>query len=219
VDIGSSRIAAVDDDGRAAASRWAARYSGDDGSGIGSGTVIVSRPPSRDTAQLAEDLPGVVVWVPPGWAPADGPIVAATGHDLGSDAAVAPAIELARRGSRSVVLVHVWGMPGLGVVDLPPDPWGVGSIPDGQSAALDALVTRVRAAADGVSISAVVRQGTHVARELIAASQGADAIVVGRPRPRGGRPALGAVARGLIELSPCPVVVIPHPAAMKDLRP
>ncbi|MES1212532.1 MAG: universal stress protein [Leifsonia sp.] len=211
----NERVVGVDDNGRAAASRWAARYSGDDRSE----SVIVSRSPSGDIAGLVEGLPGIVVWVPPGWAPADGPIVAATGHDLASDAAIAPAIELARRGSGTVVLVHVWGMPALGIVDLPPDPWGVGSIPDGQSAALDALLTRVQAAADGVSISAVVRQGTHVARELIAASQGADAIVVGRPHPRGRGPALGAVARGLIELSPCPVVVIPHPAAMKDLRP
>jgi nucleotide-binding universal stress UspA family protein len=218
----SERIVAIDDAGRAAAARWASTYLADqEPTSSWADAVIVSRPPSAETTEVVEGCPGIVVWVPPGWTPGEGPIVAATGHDLTSDAGIAPAIDLARRGSRAVVLAHVWGMPAVGVVDLPPDPWGIGSIPDGQSAAAGTLASRLQATATaaGVSITAAVRQDTHVARGLVAASQGADGIVVGRPRPRGGRHALGAVARGLIELSPCPVVIVPHPGAMKDFRP
>jgi nucleotide-binding universal stress UspA family protein len=202
-----------DDD---AASRWTATYLA--GAGAPS-VVIVSRERTPATIDRIEATGGTVVWVPPGWTPGGGPIVAATGHDQASDAAIAPAIDLARRGSGALVLVHVWAMPALGVVELPPDPWGIGSIPDGQSAAVAALAERLQSTVGDVTITAVVRQGAHVARELIAASTGADAIVVGRARPHGSRAVLGAVARGLLELSTCPVVILQHPAAGKDLRP
>jgi nucleotide-binding universal stress UspA family protein len=206
------RVIADTDRDRAQASLWAASHAT---SGTFAGDVdIVSGPPSAALTARVERCTGIVVWVPPEWTRSAGPIVAATGHDLGSDAAITPAIELARHGSRAVVLAHVWAMPGLGVVELPPDPWGIGSIPDGQTAALEALAAGVRATAPDVAITAVVRQGPDVARELlsIAGATAAQGLVVGRPHPHGARTPLGAVARELLGLGRCPVVIVPAAA-------
>lgn len=213
------RVIAEDDRGRAVASRWVAKFL--PGDTFATEVVIVSGAATAALTALVEKCRGVVVYLPPEWIPGDGPIVAATGHDLGSDAAIAPAIELARRGSHAVVLAHVWAMPSLGVVALPPDPWGIGSIPDGQTAALQALAARVHATAPDVAITAVVRQGAHVARELVAvASASASAgIVVGRPRPHGARPRLSRVARELLAIGRCPIVIAASGSTARDLRP
>lgn len=206
------RVIADTDRDREQASLWAATF-GSSGT-FATDVDIVSGPPSAALTALVERCTGIVVRVPPEWIPGDGPIVAATSHDLGSDAAIAPAIELARHGSHAVVLAHVWAMPSLGVVDLPPDPWGIGSIPGGQTAALEALAARVQATAPDVAITAAVKQGPDVARELlsIATATAATGIVVARPHPRGARTPVGAVARELLGLARCPVVIVPSGA-------
>ncbi|MEO6114806.1 MAG: universal stress protein [Pseudolysinimonas sp.] len=210
-------VIADDDRDRLLASRWVARFF--PGGLHSSDLLIISGPPSAARIALVEGCRGTVIWLPSGWIAGEGPIVAATGHELGSDAAIAPAIELTRHGSHAVVLAHVWAMPSLGVVELPQDPWGIGSIPDGQAAALQAFASRVQATAPDVSVTAVVRQGAHVARELLAIAPAVQAVVVGRLRAHGARQRLGTVARELLELGRCPVVIAPSTGIARDLRP
>lgn len=179
----------------------------------GAGFLVLERPPLPDPTGLAalleqvEHATDTVVVVPAGWRGAhdSAPVVAATGHDLESDAAVGPAADLARRDRRPLVLAHIWGMPDLGEVELPPDPWLIGSIPDGQQRALALLATRVRKHTPGLVVETEVRQGRKVDRELVGIAQGAAAVVVGRRRRARGL--LGRTARGLIEHAECPVVI------------
>lgn len=173
--------------------------------------------PAHD--RLAEQCRGTVCFVPVGWMLHPGPVVAATRHDREADAEIRLAVELARRDQAILLLAHVWGMPGLGIVDMPADPYLIGSIPNGQSGALQVLADQLSAGFPELAVRAEVRQGQHVAPELaqLAVDAGASAIVLGRPSVRGDRVPLGSIARALITQAPCPVIVVP--TATRDLRP
>ena len=200
------RFATSDVRTTATASSWAAQWLPE--SGI-TDLVIVCAPTAGEALHAAEHAVGTVVVVPAAWVENSGPIIVATGHDRDSDAAISPAIALARPHAVPLVLVHVWGMPGTGAVKLPPDPYGVGSIPVGQAAALELLTEREQQRHPGVLFTSEVRQSTHVAKELLAAASTASAIVVGRGGSHARHPQLGHTARELIAMSTCPVVVVP----------
>ncbi|MEP6843004.1 MAG: universal stress protein [Pseudolysinimonas sp.] len=144
-------------------------------------------------------------------------VVAATGHDLQTDAAISTAVALARQEGRPLILAHIWAMPDLGEVQLPPDRWLMGSIPDGQQRALALLAARIRQDSPDLVVGLEVRQSRSVSRELAAISQGAAAIVVGRRRSRSGHGRLGRTARGVIEQADCPIIVVGQ--RPRDLRP
>ncbi|MBW4031982.1 MAG: universal stress protein [Acidobacteria bacterium] len=206
------RFATSDAGTTATAASWAARWIPD--SGI-TDLLIVCAPTVDDALHAAEQAGGTVVVVPADWVENNGPIVVATGHDLDSDAAITPAIALARRHAVPLVLLHVWGMPGTGTVTMPPDPYGVGSIPVGQAAALELLTERQRHLHPGLVFTSEVRQSTHVAPEIVAAASTASAIVVGRGGRHARHPQLGHTARELITRSPCPVVIAPNPTTRR----
>jgi nucleotide-binding universal stress UspA family protein len=192
-----------------AASPWPASWLS--GSGL-SDLLVISAPTIGEALEMAEHARGPVAVVPPDWVTNDGPIVVATGHDLGSDAPIAPAIAIARHRAAPLVLVHVWGMPGTGTVVMPRDPYGVGSIPDGQAGALELLTSQLRLQHPDLVFRSEVRQSTHIAREILAAASNASAIVVGRGGTHARHPQLGHIARELVAISPCPVVIAPNSA-------
>lgn len=170
--------------------------------------------------RLVERFPAAVAYVPAEWMPHPGPVVAATRHDRDVDAEIWLAVELARRDHATLLLAHVWGMPGLGIVEMPPDPYLIGSIPSGQSRALRLLAEQLSTRFPELAIQPEVRQGHQVAAELarLALESSASAIVVGRARTRGGRFALGPIAHSLLGSAPCPVIIV-RAGGPRDLRP
>ncbi len=182
--------------------------------------LVVVGPWLRAHDRLIERFPGTVAYVPADWMPHPGPIVAATRHDRDADGEIRLAGELARREGATLLLAHVWGMPGLGIVEMPPDPYLIGSIPDGQSGALRRLAEQVSARFPELTVQPEVRQGHHVAAELarLAVEASASAIVVGRARTHGGRSPLGPIVHSLLRDAPCAVIIV-RPGEPGDLRP
>ncbi|WP_395293749.1 universal stress protein [Kitasatospora hibisci] len=119
--------------------------------------------------------------------------------------------EAARRGAR-VRAVHGWDLvPVWTAAEWVPPQVDLATQEAGEQAALVMALASVRAAHPEVEVIAETRVG-GAANALVAASAGADLVVVGRRDHRhhmlGVR--LGPVAHAVIHHSPAPVAVVPH---------
>jgi len=127
-----------------------------------------------------------------------------------SEQALDYACELARTLGATVHVLHVVGIPALGVPELGLTMTStmIDTIVADDQAALDALVARKR----GLALIGQVLLRTGDARDMIdhAASElGADLIVMGSHGRRGvSRALLGSVAESVVRTAPCPVLCV-----------
>ncbi len=146
-------------------------------------------------------------------------ILVPTDLSEGAEAALDYACELATKLEATVHLVHVIGVPSLGIPEL-----GVAVtstvidqlIAEGQTA-LDALADARR---DRIKIEVMLRTGD--ARDVIdqtATELGIDLIVMGTHGRRGlSRALLGSVAETVVRSAPCPVLTVRVPKKDKTDR-
>jgi nucleotide-binding universal stress UspA family protein len=139
-------------------------------------------------------------------------ILVATDFQAPAQAALDWALELGRALGASVLAVHVFDLPLVGLPDasLMVSAKAAARLSDEAQAALDQEIARVRGR--GIPVEGILRQGD--ARDVVPAlaeELNADVIVVGTHGRRGlARALLGSTAESIERVSPKPVVVV-HP--------
>lgn len=166
--------------------------------------------------RLAARAQCIVVVVPSHWTPSRGPIVVGSSIDSASERAVEFAYDLSRQSSRPLVVTHAWKLPTVGEVAITPG--GTESIPERQATALAALVGHLAARGHTVVRADLQKGDAHAA--LVAASEGASLVVVGRrTRPALAASVLGSTSRALVAAPPCPIAVVPAPRGGLHISP
>jgi nucleotide-binding universal stress UspA family protein len=137
-------------------------------------------------------------------------IVVGVDGSPGAREALRFALEEARLRDASVAAVFVWSLPLVADVPAALLPATLSDFREEAVEALDAALEEV-SDTGGVEIERVVVEGPP-ARELVAAAEGADLLVVGS-RGRGGFAGLllGSVSQQCAHHAPCPVVIVPAP--------
>lgn len=149
-----------------------------------------------------------VVSVPEAWRPDPEQRVVAVGVDDAAEPAQAltTAFTEAARRDASVLVVHAWRLPrqyeDLAVVTGAEEEWREHARP-----AIEQAVQRAAAEHPGVKCSVELHYA-EVADTLATASEDADLLVLGR-RTRRGPLRIGSVARAMIRVARCPVLVVP----------
>ncbi len=142
-----------------------------------------------------------------------GRIVVGVDGSEASDAALAWALEQARRTGDELQVVHVWHYPEIGEL-LTANPFELqhDELQDEAAEQLRRAIARVGAPPD-VRIDPVLAMG-RTAEVLLRAAAEADLLVVGS-RGRGGFTGLllGSVSQHCVQHAPCPVVVVPFDAS------
>ena len=126
-----------------------------------------------------------------------------------SVAALRHACEVAGRTGASIDAVFAWQITTLAPL---PGSWGwAPPVDDYEKFASDSLAEAVRSAGVTLPPERLTRRVVHgqAARQLVAAAQGAERLVVGA-RGLGGfdRLLLGSVSRQVLDFAPCPVTVV-----------
>lgn len=140
-------------------------------------------------------------------------IVVGVDGSAGSAAALRWAVDDARRRHASVDAVHAWLYPYVGdVAGMAVSVLGQDDMQQSARAVLDAAITAVGPAGDGVPINPVLVHGS-AATVLLETARDAELLVVGS-RGHGGFVGLllGSVSQQCVHHAPCPVVVVPHPS-------
>lgn len=165
---------------------------------------------------VAARLPVPVVAVPSGWTPTDGPRVVVAGVDVPerSDEVLRTAVAEAHARGASLKVVHAWSWPAY-------DPDAT-SYDDEHKRWADRSRAEVRAALDRLGDESVAMEADvevhpgRVIEAVLAASEGADLLVIGRHDPLvpvGSH--IGPVARAVLREAACPVLLAnprPHRA-------
>jgi nucleotide-binding universal stress UspA family protein len=165
---------------------------------------------------VAARLPVPVVAVPSGWTPTDGPKVVVAGVDVPerSDEVLRTAVAEAHARGASLKVVHAWSWPAYD-----PDATSYG---DEHRRWADRSRAEVRAALDRLGNESVAMEADvevhpgRVIEAVLAASEGADLLVIGRHDPLvpvGSH--IGPVARAVLREAACPVLLAnprPHRA-------
>lgn len=157
---------------------------------------------------VAARLPVPVVAVPSGWTPTDGPKVVVAGVDVPerSDEVLRTAVAEARARGASLKVVHAWSWPAYD-----PDATSYG---DEHERWANRSRAEVRAALDRLGDEAVAMEADvevhpgRVIEAILAASEGADLLVIGRHDPLvpvGSH--IGPVARAVLREAACPVLL------------
>lgn len=158
-----------------------------------------------------------LVVVPVNWTPGGESIVAGAEDDGTSDVALDFAAREAERMDVDLVIVHAWTIPAtIGLDDGAMIPFD--ALREAHEEILARCTARVREAHPGLVVTAVLEQGA-AAPTLVDASRAASLLVVGTH----GRGAvagliLGSVSHDVLLNMPCPVAVVPRPAAERGRR-
>ncbi|MEW2305554.1 universal stress protein [Streptomyces sp. NPDC006655] len=141
--------------------------------------------------------------------PVHGRIVVGVGENGKRSPAVRFAYEEARRRGVALDAVRAWRVPAREATDHPLMSPAPARLHEQQ--AVDALDTALANVPGDIEAHRHTVEG-HARSVLVAASYGADLLVVGaRRRPRTFGLQLGRVAHGVLHHSACPVVVVPEP--------
>lgn len=165
---------------------------------------------------VAARLPVPVVAVPSGWTPTDGPKVVVAGVDVPerSDEVLRTAVAEAHARGASLKVVHAWSWPAYDAEAT--------SYDDEHRRWADRSRAEVRAALDRLGDESVAMEADvevhpgRVIEAVLAASEGADLLVIGRHDPLvpvGSH--IGPVARAVLREAACPVLLAnprPHRA-------
>lgn len=165
---------------------------------------------------VAARLPVPVVAVPSGWTPTDGPKVVVAGVDVPerSDEVLRTAVAEAHARGASLKVVHAWSWPAYDAEAT--------SYDDERQRWADRSRAEVRAALDRLGDESVAMEADvevhpgRVIEAVLAASEGADLLVIGRHDPLvpvGSH--IGPVARAVLREAACPVLLAnprPHRA-------
>lgn len=158
-----------------------------------------------------------LVVVPVNWAPGGESIVAGAEDNGTSDVALDFAASEAARLDVDLVIVHAWTIPAtIGLDDGAMIPYD--ALREAHEEILARRTERIREAHPGLDVTAVLEQGA-AAPTLVDASRAASLLVVGTH----GRGAvagliLGSVSHDVLLNMPCPVAVVPRPAAERGSR-
>ncbi|MEO3977890.1 universal stress protein [Streptomyces sp. CAU 1734] len=169
--------------------------------------VVLVRAPE---AGEHDRLPAADAQVPP-IAP-DGPVVLGLDANAPDELLIGFAFAEAARRDAPLRVVHSWNLPPYFAYGLPPDPELDERLGAAEAAALSAALDPWRRKYPAVEVVEQAEPGRAV-DQLVAASDGASLLVVGRRIRRatafGGR--IGSVAHAVLHHSAAPVAVIPHP--------
>jgi nucleotide-binding universal stress UspA family protein len=165
---------------------------------------------------VAAHLRVPVVAVPSGWTPTEGAKVVVAGVDVPerSDEVLRAAIAEARAREASLRLVHAWSWPGYDA-NLPPRSEDHRRWTDRSRAEVRAALDRMGDESVAIDADVQVHPG-RVIEAILAASEDADLLVIGRHDPLvpiGSH--IGPVARAVLREATCPVLLAsprPHRA-------